>query len=288
LLRRALAHFDAIADYSNATRTQFEIARTLAASDAVRQLITDAYLEALRRAEDCRRTELVSVIEEELRGIDEEAHWQHVFRRVRGQTACIATSSLAEGVSEEASVLFFSLKAFMSFCKGLEPEEVMQTLNQLLAELEAVLERFDAHVLAHQGGGFLAVVRGVGREHRAVDAALEMIAVVEGFNRPRTVLGLPRLPVQVGIAGGLLFLCNIGTYRKLEFSAVGTPVNRAARLVEQANEQSPCISREIYEVVKDRFVFSPESPRTVELRGLSRGEIWDVLRRKEAPSRPRP
>src|SRR5205807_2477053 len=79
LLRRALAYFDEIADYAEGTRTQLEVARTLSETGGVRQLVTGAFLDALRRAEDCRRTEQVRTIEEELRAVDEEAHWQHVF-----------------------------------------------------------------------------------------------------------------------------------------------------------------------------------------------------------------
>jgi class 3 adenylate cyclase/tetratricopeptide (TPR) repeat protein len=285
LLRQALAHFDKIADYLEATRTQLEIARTLRAGQAPKQLVIEALLDALTRAEECRRPGLVRTVEEELKGIDEEAHWRHVFRRSRGRSAGLDTSSLTEGVSELASVLFLNLKGFVAFCQGMEPEEVMQTLNQLLADLGAVLERYDAHILTHLGGGFMALARGSGHAARAVDAALDMIAVVDEFNSPRTVLGLPQLPVCVSIATGPVCLGNIGTYRKMDFTVVGAAVNLAARLVRQANERQPCISREVREVVGQRFAV--DGPRAVDLEGLGRCEVWDVLRRREAPSRPR-
>src|SRR5262249_34557283 len=47
LLRRALAHFDRIADFLEGTRTQLEIARTLADAGSIPQVVTAAYLDAL-------------------------------------------------------------------------------------------------------------------------------------------------------------------------------------------------------------------------------------------------
>src|SRR5262249_33242141 len=127
LLRRSLAHFDRTAGYFEAARIQLEIARTLSEADGVPQLVTAAFLEALRRAEACRRTELVRVVEEELMGVDEQAHWEHVFHRVRGRGVTMDTASLVDGKSELATALFLNLEAFAAFCQGLDPSEVMQT-----------------------------------------------------------------------------------------------------------------------------------------------------------------
>jgi class 3 adenylate cyclase len=288
LLRQALTHFDRTADYSAATRTQREIARTLAAAGALGPLVSKAYLDALRRAEACRRTALVRAIEEEFRGVDEEAHWRHIFDRTRGRFADSDTSSLTDGTSEPATVMFLNLKGFMPFCQGLEPEEVMQALNQLLADLGDILERAESQVTSYLGGGFMALVRGPGHAIRAVDAALELIAVVDEFNRPREVLGLTQLPVRIGLASGTVFLGNVGTYRKMDFTAVGNAVNLASRLVRHADDRSPCISRETHDLLGARFSFAADNPRLVDLPGLGRREVWDVTARKQGLSSQRP
>ena len=101
---------------------------------------------------------------------------------------------------------------------------------------------------------------------------------------PREVLGLRLLPARVGIASGTVFLGNIGTYQKMDFTAVGTPVNIASRLVRQGDTLAPCISQETRELVGERFLFKPENPRPVELKGIGRREVWDVIGRKEGAS----
>jgi class 3 adenylate cyclase len=130
----------------------------------------------------------------------------------------------------------------------------------------------------------MALLRGYGHSERAVAAALDLIAVVEEFNRPRAVLGLRQLPVRIGIATGNMFLGNIGTYRRMDFTAVGAAVNLAGRLMRLADPRAPCISQETYEQVRDRFTFAPGCPRLVELADIGRREVWDVTGRSKDAS----
>ena len=284
-LQQALAEFDATRQQAAAARTQLEVARTLQASKAMQRVVTQAFLDALQRAETCRRTDLVRTVEEELKTTDPEAYARHVFRRVRGPMASADTTSLASGSVEQASVLFLNLQGFMPFCQGMDPEEVLVTLNQMMSDLETELLRYKAQVTAYLGGGFMALVLGAGHADRAVDAALDLFRVIEQFNRPREVLGLRLLPVRISIASGPVFLGNIGTYRKMDFTAVGQPVNLASRLVRYGEDKSPCVSQETYELVQSRFVFKADGPRTVELKGIGKRQVWDVIgRTKERTS----
>jgi class 3 adenylate cyclase len=277
-LRKALAYFDRTHQQPRAARMQLEIARTLAEAGALPQLVRGAFLDALRRAEACRRTYLVRVAEEELLALDEQAHWEHIFHRVRGRVAT-DTSSLVDGETEVATALFVNLVGFVPFCQGFDAGEVMQTVNQMMADLVDALEKHRGHVTAYLGGGFMALLRGHGE--RAVAAGLDLVAVVEEFNRPRAVLGLRQLPVRIGIATGNMFLGNIGTYRRMDFTAVGAAVNLAGRLMRHADPKAPCISQETYEQVRDRFTFAPGGPRSLELADIGRREVWDVTGRRE-------
>src|SRR5207245_8003345 len=105
----------------------------LAEAKALARDVREAFLDALRRAEACRRTFLVRAAEEELLAVDEQAHWEHVFHRIRGRGATADTSSLVEGKSELATTLFLNLESFVSFCQGVERGEVLMTVNQLVA-----------------------------------------------------------------------------------------------------------------------------------------------------------
>jgi serine/threonine protein kinase/class 3 adenylate cyclase len=276
LLRQALVKYDELRQPIEATRTQLELARALAQTKSPKRLIVRAYQEALQRAEGCRRADLVEQIETELQALDEEAHWRHVFRRVRGHGAPESTSSLNSGTSESLTVLFLELADFESFCQGLDPEAVLWTLNQLLADLEGVLDRHRAQVTGYLGGGFMALFRETSHAERSVHAAIDLLAVISEFNRPRTILGMRLLPARIGIASGVAFLGNIGTYRNLDFTAVGPPVNLASSLMRRADTTNPLISQETYELVRDRFVFRADSPRKLDVTGIGVRLAWDV------------
>jgi class 3 adenylate cyclase len=280
-LRAALVQYEANGRSVEAVRTRLELARTLQAGGASPRQVTQAYLEVLQQAEGLRRADLVAVIDEELRAADEEAYWRHVFRRSRGHGHPEDTAALGKGTSETATVLFLNLHQFVPFSQGLDPEEVMQVLNQMLGDLDAVLERHDAHTTALLGGGFVALLRQAGHAERAVRAGLELLQVVAEFNRPREVLGLRVLPVGVGIASGAVCLGNVGSYRKMDFTAVGMPVNLASRLMREADPAAPCISQETFHLVRDRFRFRPDNPRRVDLKGLGVREVYDVVGRAE-------
>src|SRR5262249_37180974 len=154
--------------------------------------------------------------------------------------------------------------------------EVMQTLNHLMADLEEVLARADAEVVNYLGGGFIALLRGAGHAWRGVDAALDLLHVVDEFNRPRRVLGLIPLPGRSAVASGTVFLGTIVTYRKMDFTAVGNAVNLAARLVGHAEVGQPCVSRETRDLLGDRFSFAPANPRALDLGTMGARQVWDV------------
>jgi adenylate cyclase len=260
------------------------VARTLQAAAAPRSLVVEAFAEALQRGEACRRPDLVRAAEAELKAADEETYWRHVVGRLRGRGHPEDTAALGEGHSETATVLFLNLQQFAPFCQGLDPEAVLQTLNQILADLTVVLDRYQVRITAHLGGGFMALARDADHAGRAIEAALDMLQVAAEFNKPREVLGLRLLPVSIGIASGAVCLGDIGTYQKMDFTAVGMPVNLAARLMRQADPTALCVSQETYHLVQGRFLFRPDNPRRVELGGIGIREVYDVVGRKEGPS----
>jgi serine/threonine protein kinase/class 3 adenylate cyclase len=287
-LRTALGHFEGAEEKAEAALTLWELARTQRDAKFGRTggsgppptpapLVTRAFLEALARAEQCRRGHLVEAIEAELREVDHEAYYRHLYRRVRGQGDWEETAHLGTGVSEVATVLFLDLKGLTESARGQDPEVVLLTFNQMLAELEDLLERHRAQVLTYLGDGFLAILRQGRHAERAVLAALDLMKAVREFNRPRQILGQPLLQASIGVNTGSVFLGNVGTYRKMNFTAVGPAVSLASRLLNYAQAGWPCISRSTRELLPDHFVYQSAQPRTLTPPGLDPCEVWDVL-----------
>jgi class 3 adenylate cyclase/predicted Ser/Thr protein kinase len=281
-LRSALGYFDDTAEPAEAARVQWEIARTLRAAEAPAPLRTRAYLEALQRAEACRRDALVRDLEEEFREVDHEAYFRHIYRRVRGHEVGEDTPSLLSASSEVVTVLHLQLEGFTDYSRGLEPEEVLMTLNQMMADLATVLARHRAQITTYHGDGFMALLREARHAERGVGAALDLMAALEEFNRPREVLGLPCFQARVVVNTGPVLLGNVGTYHKMDFTVIGATVDLASRLLSAAQTGLPCLSGATYELVSDRFICKTDTSRQVSAGEAGACDVWDVVARKES------
>jgi class 3 adenylate cyclase len=277
ILSLALAHFQQGDEKAEIARTLLEIAHTRHAAGGARPQVTQEYLRALQAAEQSRRPQLVKQAEEALRLIDIEAFWAHLYRRVRGQLAEEASDSLVTGSRETSSILCLDLQGSTDYALGRDPEEVMLTINQMMADFTSVLRAHQTQICTFRGDGFLALVRGPNHAVRAVKAGLDLLDRLEEFNEPRALLELPPFKARVGIASGEVLLGNVGTYDKVDFTAMGTTPNLSARLEGIAQPGMPCISRQTQEMVRDRFCYHRSSPRTVFLKGLGDQQVWDVV-----------
>jgi class 3 adenylate cyclase len=278
--RSALVYFDGTQERDEGARTCWEIARTLRAAGAPAPLVTRGYLEALGRAEGCRRAVLVQAIEGELRDLDFEAYLRHIYHRARGHGIEDDVPSLMVGVNEVLTVLLLDLPGFDDLSVGMDAEAALVTFNQLMADCTEVLGRHGAQVMAYRGGGLMALVREGRHAERGVEAGLDLVAAVEEFNRPRAVLGLPLIHGRIALHTGQVLLGNVGTYHKMDFTALGNPIRLARGLLHEARQDLPCISAETHEQLRDRFEYAEGSPRTVAVPGMGNCEVWDVARRK--------
>jgi class 3 adenylate cyclase len=281
ILSSALAHFQAHGERAELARTEWERARILRARGAPAVVVADALRQALDTAEECRRHVLVRDIEAELRQVDEAAYCRHVYQRARGRAIGEDMVSLFAGDRETATVLFLDLQGSSHYVRSTDPQVVLVTLNQMMADFAGVLERHGVTVTTYLGDGFMALVRGRDHARRGLTAALDLAAALAEFNRPRQVLGLPLLNARMGLSTGEVCVGNVGTYDKMDFTALGLTVHLAARLQTEAEPGQPCLSQATYEQVQEHFEFRPGNPRMVELKGLGRRQVWDVVGRRK-------
>jgi class 3 adenylate cyclase len=275
-LRAARGHFVAAHEPAIAARVRFDEALTLEAAGGSTAALRQALLEALDGAEACRRAALANRIEERLRAVDPLAHARRVYQRARGRGIEAATASLHTGAREVLSVMFLDLQGFTAYAAAHDPERVFTTLNQIFTEMEDELARHEATVNQYLGDGFMALFRGAHHATRAVRAALDLSASLGDFNRARALLERPPLEVRVGVTTGEAYLGNVGTYRKMDYTAVGTTTNKAARLQSEACPGVPCVCGATRAAIGDAFRFTEASPRSVPLKGLGEEPVWDV------------
>jgi class 3 adenylate cyclase len=128
-----------------------------------------------------------------------------------------------------ATVLFADLTGFTALNERLDPEEAYELVTACLRRLDGVARRHGGSVEKVLGDA-LMVVFGVplaieAAAPSALNAAIEMLASVDAFNREHALE--PRLRLHCGVNSGLVVAGDVSGPLLREFAVMGDAVNVA-------------------------------------------------------------
>ena len=196
------------------------------------------------------------------------------------------------GVRGEATVMFSDLRGFTSFSETLEPERVIESLNRYLTEMSEAILDHGGTLVAYMGDGIMAVfgapLKQEDHADRALEAAREMLARMEGFNAWLREQELhDGFKMGIGLNSGPVMSGNVGSERRLEYTALGDTTNTAARL-EGMTKGTP---HQLYisDTTKQKLTRAPDDLVDVgeaEVRGRKGKVLLWSLRDGDAPAKP--
>lgn len=133
-----------------------------------------------------------------------------------------------------ASVLFCDIRGFTALSEDQPPEATIDLLNAYYALMFDAIGGHGGIVSLMIGDGLMALFGAPqpldNPARQAVDAAREMLEMIEGFNAERRAVGAPALRIGVGIATGEVVAGYAGTQDRACYTCIGATVNLAARL----------------------------------------------------------
>jgi adenylate cyclase len=154
-------------------------------------------------------------------------------------TAEVADEILTSGVAlggkaVEASVMFSDIRTFSSIAQALSQPDLFELLNNYYTLMFDAIAGHGGIVNQMLGDGLMAVF-GAPLPHadhrdRAVRAGLEMLELIDGFNREQLRRGAMEIRIGIGIASGLVIAGFTGTQHRVTYTCVGDTVNLAAHL----------------------------------------------------------
>jgi adenylate cyclase len=148
----------------------------------------------------------------------------------------------------EITVVFLDLRGFTAFAETAEPEEVMNVLREYHAEAGRVILAHEGTLERFTGDGMMIFfndpVPVANPAERAVRMAVEIRDRVGELTAKWQKLGY-ELSIGVGIAQGYATLGAIGFEGRLDYGAIGTVTNLAARLCGEAKPGEILISRRL-------------------------------------------
>ncbi|MBF0498712.1 MAG: adenylate/guanylate cyclase domain-containing protein [Candidatus Riflebacteria bacterium] len=167
---------------------------------------------------------------------------------------------IMKGARRQICVMFSDIRGFTTFSESRSPHEIVTFLNLYLTGLTDIVLRHDGVVDKFLGDGMMAFfnapVDRPGYAHEAVEAALEMREFIKK-TAIRVAAGAFDLKIGIALHIGDAVIGNLGSKRKMEFTAIGDTVNTTARLESLNKEYGTDIiaSGSIVEITSDRFVW---------------------------------
>ena len=134
----------------------------------------------------------------------------------------------------EASVMFSDIRSYTSLTETLPPAETIELLNSYYTLTFDAIAGHGGIVNQMLGDGLMAIFGAplplADHRGRAVRAALEMLEMMDAFNRDQARRGAVEVRIGIGIASGPLVAGFTGTQQRMTYTGVGDPVNLAAHL----------------------------------------------------------
>jgi class 3 adenylate cyclase/CheY-like chemotaxis protein len=180
----------------------------------------------------------------------------------------------------EIAVLFCDLRGFTAFAESSEPEEVMVVLRQFHDLIGGVIHSLEATVGYFAGDGLMVFFNDPlpcsepARQavRMAVTMRSQMAGLIEAWRRKGH-----NLDFGVGITLGYATLGEIGFEGRSDYGAIGTVVNLASRLCDEAKGGQILLSQPGYAALDD--VLQAERLPDFTLKGFARPvPAYDVVR----------
>lgn len=175
------------------------------------------------------------------------------------------------GENRDIAVLFVDIRGFTTMSEILEPEQVVEILNNYLELTTKCIFKNKGTLDKFVGDATMAVFNSPfdldDYVYRAVCAAWDIVQggielegkLLERFGRS--------VGFGVGVNCGPAVVGNIGCEFRMDFTAIGDTVNTAARLEANAKKGQVLISDVVYERVKDRILV--DEVGAIPLKGKS-------------------
>jgi adenylate cyclase len=187
------------------------------------------------------------------------------------------------GELRETTVLFTDIRGFTAMSESRAAQDVVDMLNEYFEQMVEIIFQHEGTLDKFVGDEIMALfgapVSHGDDPYRAVRTALEMLQVLEGFNRSRAVDGHEALKIGIGINTGECVAGYLGSSKALEYTVIGDAVNTGARLCSIAKAGEIIISDTTYRKVRDQFDVV-ELPPT-QVKGKSKTlKIYNVIRER--------
>ena len=156
------------------------------------------------------------------------------------------------GEKKEITILISDIRNFTQFAEVVEVEELISHLNEYFSEMTDIVFEYGGTLDKFMGDAIMAIF-GASVSHdndasMAIQCAINMQRKLEFLNDNWAKRGRPKVKIGIGIATGEAIVGNIGSDKKMEYTAIGQNAILAQR-IEKLTKQFP------YDILIDESTF---------------------------------
>ncbi len=182
-------------------------------------------------------------------------------------------TNLGEGRLSETAVLFADIRGFTAISGRLNPVEMVELLNTYFNDMIDEIFKHRGTIDKIAGDKLIALFGTpvCNKDHceQALSAALGMMDRLSDLNKMRNLQGEETIELGIGIDHGEVVLGSVGSSQRMDFTAIGDPVNTASRLetLTKKFKSDIIISNNLLERV------SPEFQRRLKLEEYGKAQL---------------
>jgi adenylate cyclase len=187
------------------------------------------------------------------------------------------------GEIRHITVLFADIRRFTPLVQHLSLKMLRAFLNSFFDLLTNVIFKYQGTLDKFMGDAVLAIFGAPNRLTEpgkgAVSAAIETLRRFDKLREFWTSRErhFGHVGLGIGISSGKMFLGNVGSQRRLDYTVIGTDVNLAQRLASEADSGQILITESVRVQLDERFFLAQESSRL--LRGIEKPvTVFSVVR----------
>ena len=165
------------------------------------------------------------------------------------------------GTRKYISVLFVDIRGFTPLSEKAQPEEVVEILNEYLDLCAKSIFNNGGTLDKFIGDATMAIYNAPleleNHAYYAVKTAWDMKQGAEPLMERLKEKYDRVVQFGIGVNTGYAVVGNIGSKDRMDYTAIGDTVNTSARLESNAKAGQIIISKETYELVKDKVLVTP-------------------------------
>ena len=236
---------------------------------------------------------LLAVAHQAALGIERDrmSRQMHAERHVRDYLSKYIDKQIVEQISSSAdrgdplaaaerkvTILFSDIVSFTKISEPLKPTELASFIREYLSAMTDIVFAHGGTIDKYIGDAVMALfgapVATDNAAECAVRTALAMKERIAAMSAPGEKIPLR---VRVGINTGVAVVGNLGSNRRMEYSALGDAVNVASRLETFARPNEIVVDDKTYAETKDKFVYEQIGDIDVKNR-LQPVPVYKVIR----------